>query len=41
MRRARGTDRRSFQHAIAFAPGGDYEAFVAVGGGSTIDTAKA
>ncbi|MEO8098444.1 MAG: hydroxyacid-oxoacid transhydrogenase [Acidobacteriota bacterium] len=31
----------SFQHAISFARDGGYEAFVAVGGGSTIDTAKA
>jgi hydroxyacid-oxoacid transhydrogenase len=31
----------SFLDAIAFATSGDYDAFVAVGGGSTIDTAKA
>ena len=31
----------SFLDAIAFARDGDYDAFVAVGGGSTIDTAKA
>src|SRR6202453_677554 len=31
----------SFLDAIAFANGGSYDAFVAVGGGSTIDTAKA
>jgi hydroxyacid-oxoacid transhydrogenase len=31
----------SFLDAIAFARAGDYDAFVAVGGGSTIDTAKA
>ncbi|MCH2113289.1 MAG: iron-containing alcohol dehydrogenase [Pirellulales bacterium] len=31
----------SFQDAIKFASAGDYDAYVAVGGGSSIDTAKA
>jgi hydroxyacid-oxoacid transhydrogenase len=31
----------SLQEAIRFASDGDYDAFIAVGGGSTIDTAKA
>ncbi len=31
----------SLQEAIRFASEGDYDAFIAVGGGSTIDTAKA
>jgi hydroxyacid-oxoacid transhydrogenase len=32
---------QSFLDAIAFAQAGDFDSFVAVGGGSTIDTAKA
>ena len=32
---------KSFQDAIKFASAGDYDAYVAVGGGSSIDTAKA
>ena len=32
---------QSFQEAIEFAGAGDYDAYVAVGGGSAIDTAKA
>lgn len=32
---------RSFKEAISFAQQGDFDSFVAVGGGSTIDTAKA
>jgi hydroxyacid-oxoacid transhydrogenase len=32
---------QSFLHAISFARQSEYDAFVAVGGGSTIDTAKA
>jgi len=31
----------SLQEAVAFAAGGDYDAFVGVGGGSSMDTAKA
>src|SRR6478752_8146217 len=38
--RVEPTDQ-SFLDAIMFARNGDYDAFVAVGGGSTIDTAKA
>jgi len=38
--RVEPTDQ-SFQDAIQFAQAGDYDAFVPIGGGSTIDTAKA
>ena len=38
--RVEPTDQ-SFQHAIEVARAGQYDAFLAVGGGSTIDTAKA
>ena len=31
----------SFKDAISFARGGDFDSFLAVGGGSVIDTAKA
>ncbi len=38
--RVEPTDQ-SFQEAISLATAGDFDAFIAVGGGSTIDTAKA